>query len=169
MTKEEVNMPFTGVFHGTLLDLGCGLGDRRRAGATGMDKQIRCSPEILHDIEVLPWPIEDTLFDAAIAWHLFEHLKPWLMIDIMNECHRVLKPNGLLYVGMPSPGSPQFYQDPTHIRTWNKSTPKHFDPDSTQYKFYHPKPWKIEVNTTYKDKNDPDKVAMYFVFRKREL
>jgi SAM-dependent methyltransferase len=165
ITKEEYNLPFDGKEHASLLDIGCGR--RKRSGALGMDRRWDCQPDIEHDVEDIPWPIGNEYFDAAIAWHVFEHLKPWLMIDVMNECHRVLRTDGLLYVGMPAPGSPQFYQDPTHVRTWNEGTPKHFDPDCANYSFYQPKPWKVEVNTTYKDKNDPEKVALYFVFRKR--
>ena len=166
ITPEERRLPFDNAARPLLLDLGCG--NSKRLGSTGMDSQAQCNPDILHNVEVLPWPVESESFEAVIAWHLFEHLKPWLIIDIMNECWRVVRTGGLLYIAMPQPGSPDFYQDPTHVRTWNADTPKHFDPRCKKYEFYKPRPWDIEVNSTYTIKS-LKKTALYFVFRKRAL
>lgn len=168
LTREEFRRPWeAGAFTTPWLDLGCG--NHKRPGAVGMDKQRgNTRPDIVHDLETFPWPIEDEAFAAIIAWHLFEHLKPWLIVEVIDECWRVAQPGGLLYIGMPHPGGYEFYQDPTHIRTWNKGTPLHFDPDYKQYVYYRPKPWKIENNGIYTVAK-PSKTALYFVLRKRGL
>jgi len=129
-----------------ILDIGCGQNKR---GSVGMDKRAMPGVDVVHDLEVLPWPFKDDEFDAAIAWHVFEHVKPWLMIDIMNEAWRVIKKDGTLDIGMPCPESFGFYMEPTHIRTWNEVTPTFFDPDYEYYNHYYPKPWKIIKNDWY--------------------
>ena len=129
------------------LDIGCGAA--KRTDAIGMDKRKLDGVDVVHDIEVLPWPFDNEQFDHLVAWHVFEHLKPWLMIEIMDECWRVLLVGGTLRIGMPSPESYGFYQDPGHVRVWCEATPRYFDPDYPQYQHYTPKPWKIELNTWY--------------------
>ena len=130
------------------LNLGCGQNPKRDS-MVNLDIRPGPNVDVVHDCETFPWPFPDETFDAIIAWHVFEHLKPWLMIDIMDECWRVLKPDGLLKIGMPAEGSFGLSQEPTHIRTWNEATPHHFDPNYGYYKVYRPKPWKILVNEKF--------------------
>jgi hypothetical protein len=86
-----------------------------------------------------------------------EHIKPWLVIDIMNELWRVMEEGGLVLISTPYAGSFRHFQDPTHCRPWNEETPTYFAKDCTNAKMfanangegkwyycYRPKPWKIE-------------------------
>jgi len=123
------------------LDAGCGSG--KTPGAVGMDRRKLDGVDVVHDIEVLPWPFPDSLFDRIILSHVMEHLNPKLHVDLMNEMWRVMKPNGQLLLAMPYPGSFGHWQDPTHIKPWNEATPQYFDPDKPLYQIYQPKPWKI--------------------------
>lgn len=154
------------------LDIGCG--SRRQPNAFGMDKRALPGVDLVHDLEVLPWPLPDGKFNKIIACHVFEHLKPWLMFDIMDECWRVLESKGQIKIAMPCAGSYGLSQDPTHVRTWNEATPQHFDPDYKYYNYYQPKPWKILKNTWY-NKGLPEGVtervfngSLYFVLEKRD-
>lgn len=131
-----------------LLNLGCGSTSKQE-GVIGMDIRPLPNVDVVHDCEVVPWPFTDGQFDRIVAWHLFEHLKPWHMVDVMNECWRVMEPGGTLKIGMPAAGSFGYSQDPTHIRVWNEATPHYFDPDYSHYAHYTPKPWKIEENMVY--------------------
>ncbi len=124
------------------LDAGCG--DNKQAGCIGMDRRKRDGVDVVHDIEVVPWPFKDATFNRIVMSHIMEHLKPWLVVDIMDEMWRVMKPGGILMMVMPYPTSHGFYQDPTHIKSWNETTPRYFDPECELYKIYNPKPWKIE-------------------------
>lgn len=168
LTALELKRPWNRKDTSPLLDLGAGY--NRRPGAVCLDKRRTAATacDIQCDLERFPWPIKDGAFPAIIAWQLFEHLKPWLMLEIMDECWRVLKPEGLLYIGMPIPESPEFFQDPSHVRTWSTRTPENFDPDFSLYKLYRPKPWKVEVNTIYEIALPAKKSALYFVLRRRE-
>lgn len=160
-----------------ILDIGCG--QQRRATnhiheCLGMDKYAGPGVDVVHDIETFPWPFKDETFDRLVAWHVFEHLKPWLMIDLMNECWRVLQAGKDFDIGMPCPGTASFYQDPAHIRTWNEATPYYFDPSSRSYLNYTPKPWQVVSIRRYPKKVPPGvpsplipNEAFHFILRKR--
>lgn len=126
-------------------DVGCG--GAKQPGFIGMDKRNCLGVDIVWDVEVVPYPIPQESFSVILASHLVEHLKPWLMIDIMNEWWRLLEVSGQLWLAMPYPGSFGFWQDPTHIKSWNEATPFYFDPKQFLYSIYKPKPWKIISNS----------------------
>src|SRR5262245_9368314 len=128
---------------GIYLDLGCGAHKSERA--IGMDKRDLPGVDIVHDIEVFPWPLPDGCCYRILASHLFEHLKPWLMNEIMDECHRVMKDRGQLVIAMPYPGSTRFWMDPTHIKAWNEVTAQYFSCDYPLWQVYEPKCWKVEI------------------------
>lgn len=133
------------------LDLACG--DAKQPHCIGMDKRKRDGVDIVHDIEEMPWPFEDEFFTRIIASHIVEHLKPWLMVDIMDEAWRILVPGGYMMIATPYAGSYGFYQDPTHIKGWNEATPTYFDPDKPMYEIYKPKPWKI-INNVWRQEGN---------------
>src|SRR5262245_7002293 len=93
------------------LDLACG--DNLQQGCIGLDKRRLPGVHIVHDIEKLPWPIPAETFNGVIASHIVEHIKPWLIVDVMNEAWRVVKPKGTLMIVTPYAGTFHFWQDPT--------------------------------------------------------
>ena len=133
------------------LDVACG--SNKTPNACGMDKRKLDGVDVVHDIEEVPWPFPDGEFTRLIMSHIVEHLKPWLMVDVMNEAWRVLEPGGQLLIATPYAGSYGFYQDPTHVKGWNEATPTYFDPDKPMYAIYEPKPWKILLNVWRNDGN----------------
>lgn len=79
------------------LNLGCG--ERKKPGYINIDWNSEVEPEVVHDLNKLPYPLEDNSFDLIEASHVLEHLdKPFL---IMKELHRLLKPNGKLTIKVP--------------------------------------------------------------------
>ena len=124
------------------LDVGCG--DGKQENCIGMDRRKLPGVDVVHDLEVTPWPFEPDYFTRVVMSHVMEHIKPWVVIDVMDEMWRVMKEGGLLCMSMPYPGSHGHWQDPTHIKPWNETTPRYFDPDCELYAIYKPKPWKIE-------------------------
>ena len=127
-----------------IIRLDMGAGKWKQEGFFAMDKRAVENVDLVHDLEVFPYPLPDECCHLMLASHVVEHLKPWLMIDIMNEWWRLLIPGGKLMLAMPYPTSDGFYQDPTHIKAWSERTPYYFDPESPLYQIYEPKPWKIE-------------------------
>ena len=143
------------------LDVGCG--EFKQPDCIGMDIRRVPGVDVVHDCEVVPWPFSDRTFTRVIMSHLVEHLKPWLIINIIDDVWRILKPDGILMLAMPYAGSFGHWQDPTHIRPWNEATATYFDPDKPLYGIYKPKPWKIEANLWRNDGN------LEVVFRKRDV
>ena len=66
--------------------------------ALALDKKLIDRFEfILADVSKLPF--EDGTFDTIVMNDAMEHLsKP---VEVLNECHRVLKPKGILYINFP--------------------------------------------------------------------
>lgn len=67
--------------------------------------------------------------------HVVEHLTN--IISLMNDCYDVMKPGALFEISTPLAGTPQYWQDPTHV--------KGFVPESFLY-FHKDSPFKKEQN-----------------------
>jgi len=141
-----------------MVDLGCG--ETKQHGWIGMDKRALPEVDVVHDLEIFPWPLEDDSCTMLKASHLVEHIKPWLQIDFMNECWRVLEEGGILIISTPYGHSYRFVQDPTHCSPWNESTPEYFDPRFPFYYVYKPKPWEILKGQFYWNLNGDIELAM---------
>jgi len=127
---------------GILLDIGCG--ENKHPFFLGMDKRPLPNVDIVHDLEVFPYPLPDESCITILGSHIVEHIKPWLMLDFMNELWRILKVGGQLALSMPYGVNSFFVQDPTHCNPCNERTWQYFDPDYPLYQIYKPRPWQIE-------------------------
>jgi predicted O-methyltransferase YrrM len=128
--------------NGILLDVGCR--DRKQPNFVGIDREQRPGVDIVHDLEKFPYPIDAWSCITIKCAHVIEHIKPWLVIDFMNEMWRMLLPEGQLAISAPYAGSPGFYQDPTHCTNITERTWNYFNIDSPLWEHYKPKPWKVE-------------------------
>lgn len=131
------------ICHGFNLDLGCG--PHKQKGFIGSDKRDINGVDLVFDIEKFPWPVPGNSVDKLLMSHVLEHMKPWLVNDIMNEMWRVMHPNGQALIAVPYAGSFGFWQDPTHTKGYNEATWAYYDPahPSRLYTIYEPYPWKI--------------------------
>ncbi|RJQ36795.1 class I SAM-dependent methyltransferase [Candidatus Parcubacteria bacterium] len=79
------------------LNLGCG--EDRKDGYVNVDWQAGVHPDVVHDLNVLPYPFPDRSFDRIEAFHVLEHLdRPFA---VMAELNRILRPGGVLHVKVP--------------------------------------------------------------------
>ena len=125
------------------LDIACGF--NKQPNFIGMDKRDVPGVDIVHDIEVTPWPVEDEIVSIALLSHILEHLDPRRMLDIFAEIWRVMIPDGQVMIAVPYAGSFGAYQDPTHTRPgFNEATWKYFDPRFPLWGIYKPRPFMIE-------------------------
>lgn len=127
-----------------ILNLGCG--NKLIAGAVQHDR-VKHRPEvdIVHDLNVLPWPWADNSFERIVAWAVLEHLNIDLL-QSMNECWRILKPGGQIQLKLPVWDHPNSWTDPTHRWHYTLETCDIFDPRTkygSEYRFYTDRKWKI--------------------------
>jgi SAM-dependent methyltransferase len=118
---------------GRILDLGCGRGEwlelLREKGftATGVDMNASMLDEcrergfdvVKGDAVDYLAGLEESSVAAITSMHLVEHLPHDIMIRLIDEAHRALKPGGVLVLETPNPenltvGAHWFYMDPTH-------------------------------------------------------
>lgn len=141
----------------TLLDVGCGF--NKQPGFIGMDKRAVDGVDIVHDVELFPWPLGDGTCAVVVASHLIEHIKPWLQVDFMNEVWRVLEVGGVFAMSTPYADSFGYKQDPTHCAPWNEATVEYFCAGTFLYEVYRPKPWALDIGPDNRPK---------FYFNKKE-
>ncbi|HXV92214.1 MAG TPA: methyltransferase domain-containing protein [Pseudonocardia sp.] len=103
-----------------VLDLGCG-GTRQYDTNIGLDR--RRTPAIAVQADVAAaLPFRDGAADRIFLVHVLEHLVDFL--PLVDECHRVLKPGGILHVLSPWWGHVNAVADPTHVRLLDTQTVK---------------------------------------------
>lgn len=109
------------------VDLGCGT--RRAAGAIGLDRHRTPAVDVVADVLALPF--RSGSIDALTAHQVVEHLPPNghagrdPFFAFFDECHRVLRPGGILKVDVPHVRGSAAFGDPTHRRFFTEETFSH--------------------------------------------
>lgn len=85
-----------------------------------MDHDPNCGADVVHDLEITPWPFADNEFDEVHAYCVLEHLGRQgdyqSFFRDFGEIYRVLKPGGLLCGYSPALSSRWLWGDPSHGR-----------------------------------------------------
>lgn len=76
--------------------------------------------DVVHDLDVLPWPWDDGVAEAIVAQDVFEHVAD--PIGFMTESHRILTTGGTLSIKSPHFRHQDAYTDPTHRRFCTEHT-----------------------------------------------
>ena len=93
-----------------ILDLGCGK--KKRPGTIGVDYSDRHDADVIHDLNVFPYPFESDSIDKVYLDNVLEHLDE--PMRVMNEVHRITKTGGEVKVIVPYFRSVWAFIDPTH-------------------------------------------------------
>jgi len=96
-----------------VLDLGAGR-DRSAPGAVTVDRSAGTKPDILHDLDHYPWPIETASFDTIVCKEVIEHLVD--VVRAMEEMHRIGRPGARVLITTPHFSCANSFTDPTHRR-----------------------------------------------------
>ena len=104
------------------VDLACG--DNKKEGFVGVDKVETSKTDIVHNLNVYPWPFEDESVDEIWCSHYVEHIPHEIhnedgrdgLIQFMDEVYRILKPEGIIKIEAPYYKHERAYGDPTHTR-----------------------------------------------------
>jgi SAM-dependent methyltransferase len=99
-----------------VLNLGCGR--TRIPGSIGVDQvHIPGSVDVVHDLNVTPYPFETATADEIHFYHVLEHLDD--PVAKLEEIHRILKPGGVLHMRVPHFSSNGAFTDITHKRPFS--------------------------------------------------
>ena len=116
----------------------------KKADCVNLDFSELVNPDILHDLDIFPWPFMDEEFEGIIGKDVYEHvLHP---IKFMDECWRILKPKGLITLRTNSWNNEQSYTDPTHRRFLTLKSFDYFDPRTafgSKYFWYTKYKWHL--------------------------
>lgn len=91
--------------------------------------------DVAHDLDILPWIWENNEWDQIYSIDVFEHLNIEI-IQWISECHRILKPGGVLIMRLPAWDHELSYRDPTHKKVFHPETFDYFDPEKELYKLF---------------------------------
>lgn len=125
---------------GTKLNLGCGKDIK--SGYINVDIDDKHNPDVVHDLNVMPWPWEDNSIEQIMALDILEHVDD--LVKIMDEMQRVIQPEGVLYIRGPSPDF--IWDDVTHKRAFKLMSFDHFDRSTRfgqKYQYGNDPGWKI--------------------------
>lgn len=88
-----------------------------------VDMEREAKPDLVHDLENLPWPIPTSDFDEVHAYEILEHFGQQgdfrAFFAHFGELWRVLKPGGRLFASVPCHDSVWTFGDPGHTRVIN--------------------------------------------------
>ncbi len=96
------------------LNLGCG--NNHRPGYLNVDKHGE--PDLVHDLESLPWPWEDSSVSEVVLSHVLEHLGAGTdtYLGILKELYRVCADGARIHITVPHPHHDDFLNDATPVR-----------------------------------------------------
>jgi len=124
------------------VSLGCG--DTKTPDCVNVDFRKTEAVDVLHDLRVFPWPFKDNEFDNAIATDIVEHMID--VIPFIDECWRIVKPGGKLFLRTTYFRSEQAYRDPTHHHYFTLDSFDYFDPSTDtgqKYSWYTERKWEV--------------------------
>lgn len=124
-----------------VLDLGCG--NRKRPGAVGVDCNPATQADVVHSLDVYPYPFDSSSFDEIYADNVVEHLHD--VIKTMEELHRISKPGALVKVIVPYFRANWAYIDPTHRHFFTVDSFTYFDGEHVHSKLYNYSPARFRL------------------------
>lgn len=106
-----------------ILNVGCGT--TLIPGAVNLDMNDLADVKFnLEDCDVLPLPFPDNYFESLQASHVLEHINN--ILPLMQELHRVAKPDAHFWVRVPYGSNSIAFEDPTHVRQFFPKSFKYF-------------------------------------------
>ncbi|MBI2459423.1 MAG: methyltransferase domain-containing protein [Parcubacteria group bacterium] len=135
---------------GIKLNLGCG--NKKIPGFIGVDRVKTAAADLIHDLNIRPYPFADNSVDEIIADNVLEHLND--IVAVMAEWHRICRPGAIIKISLPYYKSSGAFSDPTHQHFFTENSFQYFSPEH-EYHFYAQTKFKtLKIKLLAKDFND---------------
>lgn len=137
-----------------------------------LDIDPRLNPDVCHDLDVLPYPFGDDIFDEVHAYEVLEHTGRQgdgkFFFDQFSEFWRILKPGGYMILSVPLWDTEMAWGVPDHKRVFTPNLfgflePEYYDnlgkPGYADYRH-----WLGETHfkcISYKE----DKMSLFVILR----
>jgi len=110
------------------LNLGCG--EDILPDYINVDSNDSCGANIIADLAIIPWNFESNSAEVIRMIDVLEHLPD--TVSVLNECHRILIPNGELVIRVPNVLTcpENAFTDPTHVKYFTHRSFEYWDPTS---------------------------------------
>lgn len=118
------------------IKISLGAGTEPEEGYINVDIVPLEGIDVVHNLMNYPWPFEDSSAEYIKAKDIIEHMATHMpdgsssLIKFIEECHRILKPGGVLWIQTPSWDADFLWIDPTHVRGYDIRSFDFFDPDT---------------------------------------
>lgn len=147
------------------LDIGCG-DQKQYPDNVGVDVRRARDVDVVADL-TNGIPVPDRSVDRVFAVHVLEHLIDFL--PLVDECHRVLRPGGVLHVLSPWWRYVNAVADPTHVRLLDVQTFKGICSRPGSDRHWYPRHVSCDGASVFADLTphdgealDPDHLARFF-------
>lgn len=120
-----------------IIDLGCGR--RKYPTSTGIDGVKLEGVDIVADLNK-GIPLKDDAADMLVSFHFLEHVNDFTRM--VEEIHRVVKPNGIVKIRVPYFNCFDAFTDPTHKNFFTERAFDYFS-DKIYFDYYSKAKFKI--------------------------
>jgi len=110
--------------HERVLELGCGF--KKTPGAFGVDILQGSEADLVHDLNVFPYPLADSSWDRIICVDVLEHVEDF--VKTVEEIWRIGRAGAVVEVRAPFMSSANYFSDPTHKRAFTSRSFDYFIP-----------------------------------------
>lgn len=135
------------------IKINLGAGTDIQPGFVNVDMVDLDGIDVVHNLMHYPFPFADGVASEIRAIDVLEHLPPYIgeehgVIKFINECWRILKPGGELFIQTPGWRAEFLWIDPTHVRGFDIQSMDFFDPTKHFGKttgFYSPHKFSVRA------------------------
>jgi SAM-dependent methyltransferase len=110
-----------------------GSGRKYHADAVNVDLVAATKPDIIHNLDITPWPLPSGHFREIWAFDVIEHLDD--VVRAMEEIHRVAAPDAVVKITVPHYSCANAFTDITHRHYFSAASFNYFTGDN-EFDFY---------------------------------